>query len=733
MKAGETIKAIGSVILAIPHSYASILFSDSVLLGLMLLLVTLLSPIVGVSGLISLIFAILMSRLLGFESWESRSGIAAFNSLLTGMTLGYYFPLLMISRAPMYYLGFLCLVSMATLLLYILLSHISYTYFRMPAMSMPFTIVALLLWFYFARTGYLSNYPFDKLQLICCEPSLPEFWRLFFVSLGSIFFTPEVIAGIMVAIALLIITRIGFLLAVLGWGISYLLMHFSGLNVVGGMFYPGFNGILIMLAIGGIFLLPGKSSWLVGALATSLGFFITLLLNITYHHYNSFTGLYTPLRMPVFALPLNLVIPLMIFSLRLRIKTGKPILNDLGIFNPEHALQVYQERYKRFYNLGIPQFSLPLQGQWLITQGHKGEHTHKLDWAYAWDFEMQDKDGLRYAGTETQLSDYLTFGKPVFASAAGTVAAILEGIPDNPIGQINTRENWGNYVCINHGYGLYSFYAHLKKGSINVKPGDYLKQGDRLGQVGNSGRSPLPHLHFQIQLGAEPGSKTRLSHLVSYKLHHTDGSLEFVSSDVPRQGEQISALVPELHLQNMLGLQNLSEQQLAVRRGKKETLETWKVNLDLWGNWHIFSDRGSELGFSVYAGIYNALSFGGKRNTALAAFARLISRLPYAEKQILRLEDEPALSIITHPAIRHLLLLITPLFSIFGATTQSSVADEKTTITVQSTTRYRLLGIPLQEESGKVVINKYEGLAELSLYRNGRTVLRAERKPQGET
>jgi hypothetical protein len=108
-------------------------------------------------------------------------------------------------------------------------------------------------------------------------------------------------AGIMVAIACVLPGS--FLLAVLGGGISYLLMHFSGLNVVGGMFYPGFNGILIMLAIGGIFLLPGKSSWLVGALATSLGFFITLLLNITYHHYNSFTGLYTPLRMPVFALP----------------------------------------------------------------------------------------------------------------------------------------------------------------------------------------------------------------------------------------------------------------------------------------------------------------------------------------------------------------------------------------------------------------------------------------------
>jgi hypothetical protein len=154
----------------------------------------------------------------------------------------------------------------------------------------------------------------------------------------------------------------------------------------------------------------------------------------------------------------------------------------------------------------------------------------------------------------------------------------------------------------------------------------------------------------------------------------------------------------------MLGLQNLSEQQLAVRRGKKETLETWKVNLDLWGNWHIFSDRGSELGFSVYAGIYNALSFGGKRNTALAAFARSISRLPYAEKQILRLEDEPHRR--SHPSCNPASAAqITPLFVSLG-NTQSSVADEKTTITVQTTTRYRLLGIPLQEEKQVVIYKK---------------------------
>jgi len=228
MRLGNFFKGFGAIVLAIPHSYASILFSDSVLLGLMLLLVSMLSPVVGVSGLVSLIVAIVVSRCVGFESWESRSGIASFNSLVIGMAVGYYYPMLMIAKAPLFYLGFLGLISVSTLLLYLIISYISNTYFRMPAMSLPFSIVALLLWYYFARQGYLSNYPFDKLLLINGAPELPEFWRLFFVSLGSIFFTPEVIAGILVGLALIIITRIGFILALLGWSISYLMMMLMG-------------------------------------------------------------------------------------------------------------------------------------------------------------------------------------------------------------------------------------------------------------------------------------------------------------------------------------------------------------------------------------------------------------------------------------------------------------------------------------------------------------------------
>jgi murein DD-endopeptidase MepM/ murein hydrolase activator NlpD len=718
-------RAAGSVVLAIPHSYASILFSDSILLGLMLLLVTLLSPIVGLSGLVSLVVAILVSRSMGFESWESKSGIAAFNSLVIGMAVGYYYPMQMILNNPAFYAGFLVMISIVTLLLYLLISYLSNTFFRLPAMSLPFSIMALLLWYYFARLGYLSNYPFDKLLLFSKPPVLPEFWRLFFVSLGSIFFTPEVVAGMLVAVALLIITRIGFVLALLGWTISFYLMQLMGGVAGNGIFYPGFNGILIMLAIGGIYLLPGKTSWLVAAFSTAIGFMIIMLFNVTYHHYNSFTGHYSPLSVPVFAFPLNIVVLLVIFTLRLRIVVSKPVMNDFGVFNPEQALQTYQERHKRFGSLGIPQFALPLQGEWLITQGHSDNITHKLDWAYAWDFEMQDNKNSPYAAEEHSLADYYAYGKPVFASAAGYVVKVMDGVTDNPIGLVNTRENWGNYVCISHGYGLYSFYSHLKQGSLQAKTGDYLKQGDRLGLVGNSGRSAVPHLHFQVQLGPEAGSRTRLSHLVNYKLHGGDG-LEFIGSGIPRKGEIISPLVPEEHLQSMLGLQNQSELSLQVVRGKKRNHETWKVELDFWGKFRIQSNKNSKLEFSVFGGIYNALSLKGNRNSALAAFALLVSRLPYSEKQVIASGDEPALSVILNPTFRHLILLFTPLFPLLSACTKSRITSTREQISIQSEITYCILGIKFSGLNGIVKINKYQGITELSLFKGKRLILEAK-------
>jgi len=54
----------------------------------------------------------------------------------------------------------------------------------------------------------------------------------------------------------------------------------------------------------------------------------------------------------------------------------------------------------------------------------------------------------------------------------------------------------GKFVLIDHGGGLNSIYIHLKE--IDVEIGQFVRQGDKIGEVGSSGRSTGPHLHWGV-------------------------------------------------------------------------------------------------------------------------------------------------------------------------------------------------------------------------------------------
>ena len=63
---------------------------------------------------------------------------------------------------------------------------------------------------------------------------------------------------------------------------------------------------------------------------------------------------------------------------------------------------------------------------------------------------------------------------------------------------VSSRYNgtFGNYIEIDHGNGFITIYAHLSKRL--VKKGDKVNRGDKIGNLGNTGRSTAPHLHYEV-------------------------------------------------------------------------------------------------------------------------------------------------------------------------------------------------------------------------------------------
>jgi murein DD-endopeptidase MepM/ murein hydrolase activator NlpD len=92
-------------------------------------------------------------------------------------------------------------------------------------------------------------------------------------------------------------------------------------------------------------------------------------------------------------------------------------------------------------------------------------------------------------------------GFGVVAAASGTVLRIRDGEPDIS-SRVRTERNGrdaGNGVVIDHGDGWETQYSHLRQGSVAVRPGQRVATGDRLGQIGMSGNSEFPHLHFSVR------------------------------------------------------------------------------------------------------------------------------------------------------------------------------------------------------------------------------------------
>lgn len=120
-------------------------------------------------------------------------------------------------------------------------------------------------------------------------------------------------------------------------------------------------------------------------------------------------------------------------------------------------------------------------------------------------------------------SDWLGYGADVLAVANATVVDVRDDMAESLHVSTNPghvlADDAGNFVTIRLDDGRYAFYEHLRPGSIAVHVGDRVRRGDVLAQLGFTGASTGPHLHFHVSDGpSRVGAEGRPFSLAAFDL-----------------------------------------------------------------------------------------------------------------------------------------------------------------------------------------------------------------------
>lgn len=477
------------------QAFASILFSRSLGVGGLLIAACWLVPRAGLGALLAALWSLAVARLLGIDRDSIRDGSYAISPILLGLGIAQWFGLgqtgllLLLVFVPV---SVLWTAALRSLLLPL----------RLPILSLPFLLSFHLL----LGLANAASLPYAEPSHVAMPESawllhLPRPLLLGLRSIGALFFLPRADAGLLIGLALAWHSRIAALLVMISLAIGLaargVLQPLSDEALFHSLAY---NAAFVAVALGGVWFVPSPASFLLAALGVTLSTLLTV-------------GLAAPLYrlgLPVLVLPFNLTVFGTLLALRQRAQDQQPKSVDFLAGTPEENLAYYRTRTARFRAPHPVRFALPVRGAWTCTQGVDGPLTHQGPWRHAYDFEVMGPDGQPLHGSDepTQPADYRAYRLPVLATAAGTVVRIENSLPDNPIGTVNVQKNWGNHVVLQHGPALFSLVAHLQQGSVRVAVGQAVRVGETLGLCGNSGRSPVPHVHFQLQASPQLGSPT---------------------------------------------------------------------------------------------------------------------------------------------------------------------------------------------------------------------------------
>jgi urea transporter/murein DD-endopeptidase MepM/ murein hydrolase activator NlpD len=620
------------------NSYAILFFSQNKILGVLLFVVSMFNFNAGLSGLICVIGSLILVSSLGFNRESIKSGLYSFNSLLLGIGFGTFF--------NFNFTFWLWLAAACLLCIVLSVNLVSFLgKYSLPTLSIPFVITFWIV--LVAANGYLgmglmqksssllyelnSNAPshFTRLCHFFDHLQISAYLLLFFRSVSAVLFQNSVLAGILISIGVFIHSRIGFSLLLIGFIAACVVNNISGTYPDGmSNYYLGANFMMASCAIGGFFLIPSWRSYL----------WAIIVIPFTFLLLNGFTRMLGLYNLPVFSMPFCFVTIGLLYFFILRKNPGKLQLTALQNYSPETNLYQFLNSEERLKDFKYFNLSLPFMGAWTVSQGYEGEITHKGDWQHALDFVLEDIDHKSYELPGIKPEDYYCFNKPVLAAGDGLVQEVIKHIDDNTIGQVNLQQNWGNTIVIKHAEHLFSTVSHLKKNSIKVKSGDFVKQGDIIGLCGNSGRSPEPHLHFQIQSTAYIGSKT-LAYPFAY--FTSKNNTELKSFEIPKEATVVQKPEINAYLKNAFHFQ---PGYITTVTDDKGGIETWEVFTDDFNATYFFCRENQAIAYFVSnANVFYFTRFYGDQSALLFLFYQAAYKINYS----------------THPAHDHYAIDVT--------------------------------------------------------------------------
>ena len=668
---------------ALLSAYARLVFGSGARVGFVLLLATFERPATAVLGLLAVLVSYAVATAASYAREAVTSGYYGYNALLVALAL---------AESQQLSFKIAVLVSGGAALAALLAAVLGDVLYRfgLPLLALPFVVVTSLLWHTTLSPGALPFW---------LEPHAPALSHASFAesvlsALGAIVFRPTLLGGMLVLVAVALHSRITAASLLAGALVAAELVRELAPHEPALVLPAAYNGALTFAALSTAFYVPSRAALWVAVASSALTAWLTAAFMLPF----------APLALPVLAWPFVLVTLSVMRALGLRAPGHAPFLAFLTDAAPEANLEYARTFAKRLAIPGPPRFVLPVRGEWRVTQGVNGAHTHRGPWRHALDFELVDPYGFPFRGNGTALEDYYCFGQPVLAPGSGLVVAVHDGARDNAPGEQDLARPWGNAIVLQHGPALFSVLAHLRRGSIAVTLGQQVMAGAAIAECGASGRSPRPHLHFQAQASALLGAPTLEFRSLNYVVAGEPARFERLG--VPAEGESVRA--PEVEPCAFPP----AEFSVIDREQRRITL---RREVTLYGEHALVNAEDDErLFFVPHAGgvIFTALR--GKPDGVLGALLQIAPHLPAANLPRLEFEEELAPEKLLPLPLRLVYQLLAIFFEPASARVRGEVIRRGDELVVESECEVRLLGHVIRRRHGRLELDG-RGLANIEL------------------